>query len=160
MDHVFDAYIENVQNHSEISDDDKTKIVKFINLMPKYIGYADQLDTAEGEKFYDDFPDIPEGKFFNFAMALNIFNANRAFTLVKGTDWSKYSKPSTANAFFSSKDNSVQFPAGIIQVCLFALHFKLIFTCVDFLLDFQFSSQDPNFDPRRPGCMNFGALGG
>lgn len=134
MDHIVDAYIENVQHSSWLNVTEQSAIVNVIeNTLKKFIGYDDHLIT-DATNFYQNLTEFAPDDFFNQAMALNIFNADRTFNHKVGLDWSKYSQPQTVNAFFNSKDDSIQFPAGIIQ--------------------------DPNFDPKRSGSMNFGALGG
>jgi hypothetical protein len=35
---------------------------------------------------------------------------------VNKTDWKRHANPAVVNAFYSSLENSIQFPAGILQV--------------------------------------------
>lgn len=134
MDHIVDAYVENVNHSTWLNADESKKIIDVITLkMQKFIGYDDHLIT-HAKNFYENLTEFAPDDFFNQVMALSIFNADRTFNQKIGIDWSKYSQPQTVNAFFNAKDDSIQFPAGIIQ--------------------------DPNFDPKRSGSMNFGALGG
>jgi hypothetical protein len=37
-------------------------------------------------------------------------------------DWKRHSAPAVVNAFYSSIENSIQFPAGILQVIFFIMH--------------------------------------
>jgi predicted metalloendopeptidase len=39
-------------------------------------------------------------------------------------DWKRHSAPAVVNAFYSSIENSIQFPAGILQVSFFIVHCK------------------------------------
>ena len=38
---------------------------------------------------------------------------------VDKTDWKRHGAPAVVNAFYSSIENSIQFPAGILQVMKF-----------------------------------------
>ena len=62
----------------------------------------------------------------NMALRLNIFKVDK-------TDWKRHAKPAIVNAFYSSIENSIQFPAGILQGI--------------------FYSKD------RPNYLNFGGIG-
>ena len=37
---------------------------------------------------------------------------------VDKTDWKRHGAPAVVNAFYSSIENSIQFPAGILQVMI------------------------------------------
>ncbi|CAO1337140.1 unnamed protein product [Diamesa serratosioi] len=108
-------------------------------LMKKYIGYHDKLESKEADDYYNDLYEHPEENFLEMGLAFKIFETDRQYKrlydkhLKDTEDWTKYSKPATINAFYNSKDNSIQFPAGILQ--------------------------SPNFDKNRPDVMNFGAIG-
>ena len=52
---------------------------------------------------------------------------------VDKTDWKRHANPAVVNAFYSSLENSIQFPAGILQGVFF--------------------NQD------RPSYMNYGSIG-
>ena len=42
---------------------------------------------------------------------------------VDKTDWKRHANPAVVNAFYSSIENSIQFPAGILQVELLVFKF-------------------------------------
>ena len=52
---------------------------------------------------------------------------------VDKTDWKRHGAPAVVNAFYSSIENSIQFPAGILQGVF--------------------------FNSQRPKYMNYGAIG-
>ena len=54
------------------------------------------------------------GKYF----ATRIKNDPVFMTIVKvdKTDWKRHGAPAVVNAYYSSIENSIQFPAGILQV--------------------------------------------
>lgn len=107
--------------------------------MQKFIGYHESLRGDEAINFFIDLERWPEDNFLEMGLALNILTTDREFLRLhfkrseKVSDWTKYGKPATVNAFYNSKDNSIQFPAAILQ--------------------------RPNFDKNRPASMNFGAIG-
>ena len=66
-----------------------------------------------------------------------MFGTNYAFSKlrekVNKTDWVRHGRPAVVNAFYSPLENSIQFPAGILQGVFF-------------------SSERPNY-------LNYGAIG-
>ena len=113
--YVFKSYKERVKEVAWIGEDAKEIILKKIESMYKCTGYDAKLDSKEGINFYENLTDFKLDNFFENAMSLKIFNANRAATF-KGFDWAKYAHPHTVNAFFNAKLFSTDIPAGIIQV--------------------------------------------
>ncbi|XP_035795572.1 neprilysin-2-like isoform X1 [Anopheles albimanus] len=106
--------------------------------MATHIGYPDELmnDTKIAE-YYKDLEFQPESNYLNTILYMNQFGTTKAFKKlrqpVNKTDWITHSRPAIVNAFYSSIENSIQFPAGILQG--------------------QFFSYD------RPKYMNYGAIG-
>ena len=68
---------------------------------------------------------------------MSIFGTNYAFSKlrenVNKTDWKRHGNPAVVNAFYSPLENSIQFPAGILQGVFFS--------------------------SERPLYMNYGAIG-
>lgn len=114
---VFEAYLNVLKNISWVKEEDKQQVIHYTEKMQNeraFIGYHVNLET-EGPDFYKTLKEYPEEEFYNNAMSIKIFNAIRKSKLL-GFDWTKYSQPHTVNAFYNSKDGSIQFPAGILQV--------------------------------------------
>ncbi|CAO1337978.1 unnamed protein product [Diamesa tonsa] len=129
-------YSSSIEESNWMDKQTKTAANKTAMTMERYIGYEDQLRTKEAYEFYNDLEEYPEEKFLEMGLAFKIFETDREFKRLIGNmmnDWTKYSKPATVNAFYKSEDNSIQFPAAILQ--------------------------SPTFDSGRPKVMNFGAIG-
>lgn len=105
--------------------------------MAVHIGYPDELlDEAKLTEHYDGL-EIDSEHYLEAVMTMNKFGSDVAFGKlrkpVNKTDWVSHGRPAVVNAFYSSIENSIQFPAGILQG--------------------QFFSAD------RPRYMNYGAIG-
>ena len=108
-----------------------------VEKMTTHIGYPDELmDDNKLIEFYKTVT-VDENKYLESILKLNVFGTDRAFKklreAVNKTDWITHAKPAVVNAFYSSIENSIQFPAGILQG--------------------QFFNAD------RPKYMNYGAIG-
>ncbi|KAH8294815.1 hypothetical protein KR018_003377, partial [Drosophila ironensis] len=119
--------------------DDKTKkeAKEKLHSMATHIGYPDEmLDNEKLAKYYEKLNINPD-KYFESFLGMNIFGTDYSFNKlrlpVNKTDWVRHARPAIVNAFYSSLENSIQFPAGILQG-----HF---------------------FNAQRPKYMNFGAIG-
>jgi len=105
--------------------------------MVAHIGYPPELlDMKKLEGLYDGL-ELSENDYFGNALRTTIFGTNYAFSKlrekVNKTDWVRHGRPAVVNAFYSPLENSIQFPAGILQGVFF--------------------SSD------RPLYMNYGAIG-
>ncbi|XP_016962478.1 neprilysin-2 isoform X2 [Drosophila biarmipes] len=108
-----------------------------LHSMATHIGYPDEmLDNEKLASYYAKL-DIDPDKYFESFLGMNIFGTDYSFNKlrlpVNKTDWVRHARPAIVNAFYSSLENSIQFPAGILQG-----HF---------------------FNAQRPKYMNFGAIG-
>ncbi|KAL7729560.1 hypothetical protein ACLKA6_007848 [Drosophila palustris] len=119
--------------------DDKTKkeAKEKLHSMATHIGYPDEmLDNDKLAKYFEKLEINPD-KYFESFLSMNIFGTDYSFNKlrlpVNKTDWVRHARPAVVNAFYSSLENSIQFPAGILQG-----HF---------------------FNAQRPKYMNFGAIG-
>ncbi|XP_046742992.1 neprilysin-2 isoform X2 [Diprion similis] len=105
--------------------------------MATHIAYPDELlDDKKLEEFYDGLELSPNdymGSILNLTLFGTEYSFERLRKPVNKSDWVSHGRPAIVNAFYSSIENSIQFPAGILQGAFF------------------------NND--RPRYMNYGAIG-
>ncbi|XP_061402137.1 neprilysin-2-like [Musca vetustissima] len=131
---VFDNILDEV---SWMDDKTKAEAKRKLKHMTTHIGYPDEmLDDNKLAEYYDKL-DIDADKYFESFLKMNVFGTDYSFNKlrlpVNKTDWIRHARPAVVNAFYSSIENSIQFPAGILQG-----HF---------------------FNAHRPKYMNYGAIG-
>ncbi|XP_026683285.1 neprilysin-2-like [Diaphorina citri] len=119
--------------------DNKTrrKALEKAKAMTAHIAYPDELlDDNKISEFYDKL-EIDPNNYYKSILNLTKFGTGYSFSLlrkpVNKTEWISHGHPALVNAFYSSIENSITFPAGILQGSFF--------------------SND------RPKYMNFGAIG-
>ncbi|KAF7279498.1 hypothetical protein GWI33_007175 [Rhynchophorus ferrugineus] len=105
--------------------------------MSTHIAYPDELlDNKKLEEFYDAL-ELDENQYLNSILNLTLFGTRLSFKRlrqpVNKTDWITHGRPAVVNAFYSAIENSIQFPAGILQGVFFSAD--------------------------RPRYMNYGAIG-
>jgi len=103
----------------------------------EHIGYPAELtDKGKLEELYQGL-ELNSTHYLGNALNMTVFGTNYAFSKlrekVNKTDWVRHGRPAVVNAFYSPLENSIQFPAGILQGIFF--------------------SND------RPRYMNYGAIG-
>ncbi|XP_019873601.1 neprilysin-2 isoform X1 [Aethina tumida] len=105
--------------------------------MSTHIGYPDELtDDKKLEEFYGNLeldPDNYMRSILNLTLFGTRFSFKRLRQPVNKTDWITHGRPAVVNAYYSSIENSIQFPAGILQGVFFSAD--------------------------RPRYMNYGAIG-
>lgn len=102
-----------------------------------YIGYPDELLQDElVEELYKGVQ-LARTNFYQNVRDLRIWSTDYAFSQLrkpnKRGDWKKHARAAVVNAYYNSLENSIEFPAGILQGAF--------------------------FDAERPNYMNFGAIG-
>ncbi|XP_050295817.1 neprilysin-2 isoform X1 [Anthonomus grandis grandis] len=105
--------------------------------MSTHIGYPDEmLSDKKLEEFYGDL-ELDENQYLPSILNLTLFGTRFSFRRlrqpVNKTDWITHGRPAVVNAFYSAIENSIQFPAGILQGVFFSAD--------------------------RPRYMNYGAIG-
>lgn len=102
-----------------------------------YIGYPDELLQDDLiEELYSGLT-MSRSNFYQNVRNLRIWSTNYAFGQLRKSnkrgDWRKHARAAVVNAYYNSLENSIEFPAGILQGAF--------------------------FDSDRPNYMNFGAIG-
>ncbi|XP_011312064.1 membrane metallo-endopeptidase-like 1 isoform X2 [Fopius arisanus] len=105
--------------------------------MTSHIAYPDELlDDSKLEEFYQDL-ELSDENYLQGILNLTLFGTEYSFSKlrkpVNKSDWVTHGRPAVVNAFYSSIENSIQFPAGILQ--------------------------DSFYSNDRPRYMNYGAIG-
>ncbi|XP_031634008.1 neprilysin-2-like isoform X2 [Contarinia nasturtii] len=129
-----------ILNEVEWMDEEtRESALKKLGTMYSHIAYPDEfMDDSEIEKYYKKL-EIDENNYLSSFLNKNIFGTDYAFSKlrkpVNKTEWvtGRHSYAAVVNAFYEPTENSIQFPAGILQG-----HF---------------------FSPDRPRYLNFGAIG-
>ncbi|CAH2034230.1 unnamed protein product, partial [Iphiclides podalirius] len=105
--------------------------------MAAHIAYpGEMLDNDKLTEFYTGL-EMSADKLMESVLNLTLFGTEYLFKKlrepVNKTDWVTHGRPAIVNAFYSSIENSIQFPAGILQGAFFSA--------------------------TRPAYMNYGAIG-
>jgi len=108
-----------------------------LSTMKEYIGYPQEIMVKENlEELYKGLNVSPDDHFRN-GINMSVWGTNYAWgklrEKVDKTDWKRHGRPAVVNAFYSSIENSIQFPAGILQGNF--------------------------FEPNRPSYLNYGGIG-
>jgi len=130
FDHILDD-LEWMDDSTRVRAKDKLRTMK------EYIGYPEEiLEDWRLEELYSGLNINPDTYFTN-GINMSVWATNYAWGKLREkwdkTDWKNHGRPAVVNAFYSSIENSIQFPAGILQGVFF------------------------NAD--RPTYMNYGSIG-
>lgn len=110
------------------------------NSMKSQMAYADELrEDSKLVEYYTarGYPEVDADSYYD--SVLNIGKASTNYSLsrlrqpVDKDEWSAFVAPAVVNAFYSSLENTIKFPAGILQGAF--------------------------FNPDRPHYMNYGGIG-
>merc|ERR1712218_70827 len=87
--------------------------------MKEYIGYPEEILVEKNlEDLYETLEVGSDSHFLN-GINLSVWGTNYAWKKLREkvdkTDWKRHGAPAVVNAFYSSIENSIQFPAGILQ---------------------------------------------
>ncbi|CAL7951565.1 unnamed protein product [Xylocopa violacea] len=120
-----------------MDDETRKSALKKAASMSSHIAYPDELlDDKKLEDFYENL-ELTTDNYLEGILNLTLFGVEYSFSKlrkpVNKSDWITHGRPAIVNAFYSSIENSIQFPAGILQGAFF--------------------SND------RPRYMNYGAIG-
>ncbi|XP_055324267.1 neprilysin-2-like [Sitodiplosis mosellana] len=120
-----------------MDDETRKSALNKLKAMSTHIGYPDEImDNAKIEKYYENL-EIDENNYLSSVLNMNVFGTDYAFNKlrkpVNKTDWVNYAHTAVVDAYYSPLDNSIEFPAGILQGQLFSAD--------------------------RPNYLNFGGIG-
>ena len=106
-----------------MDDDTKVKAHGKLDKMKDYIGYPKEiLNNTALEEVYEGL-EISDETFFYNAINISKWSTNKSFKKLREkvdkSDWKRHANPAVVNAFYNSIENSMQFPAGILQVIMF-----------------------------------------
>lgn len=92
--------------------------------MTTHIAYPDELlDDKKLTDLYENLTLDANADYLRNAINLTVFGTNYAFKRlrepVNKTDWISHGRPAVVNAYYSPLENSIQFPAGILQGAFF-----------------------------------------
>ena len=115
----------------------KAAAIEKAEAMVTHIGYPPELlDMSKLDDLYKGLQ-LNSNDYYGNALRSTMFGTNYAFSKLREAvdkmDWVRHGRPAVVNAFYSPLENSIQFPAGILQGVFF------------------------NSD--RPKYMNYGAIG-
>jgi neprilysin len=139
VDNIRDEFKVMLKEITWMDDETKKGAEQKADTISSQIGFADELiDDAKLTEYYDSFGvTIDPAKYFDSAILMNVAsstrNNRRLREAVDKNDWTSFVTPAIVNAFYSSLENSIKFPAGILQGAF--------------------------FNAERPQYMNYGGIG-
>lgn len=138
VNNIREEMYEIISNVDWMDENTRKAALEKAHAMAAHIAYPDEiLDNEKLTAFYDGLVVSLDGTYlegvFNTTKWSQEYNYGRLRDPVNKTDWRTHGRPQIVNAFYSPTENSIQFPAGILQGVFF--------------------SED------RPNYMNYGAIG-
>ncbi|XP_058823169.1 neprilysin-2-like [Topomyia yanbarensis] len=125
VNNIKSAFVDILKNVKWMDEITRQSALDKVGSMVTHIGYPDELMYDRNiAEYYDGLQLKPDESFLNAILLLNRFKTTKAFKRlrqpVNKTDWVSHSRPAVVNAFYSASENSIQFPAGILQGHFFA----------------------------------------
>jgi len=114
--HEFDRILNEI---SWMDGETRERARKKLSTMKEYIGYPKEIMIEKNlEDLYENLH-VNAGDHFINGINMSIWGTNYAWGKLREkidkTDWKRHGQPAVVNAFYSSIENSIQFPAGILQ---------------------------------------------
>ena len=102
-----------------MDDETRVRAKEKLRTMKEYIAYPDEILVEKNlEDLYEDLHVGTDSYFLN-GINVSVWSTNYAWKKLREkvdkTDWKRHGAPAVVNAFYSSIENSIQFPAGILQ---------------------------------------------
>ncbi|XP_049945688.1 neprilysin-2 isoform X2 [Schistocerca serialis cubense] len=137
VDDIRQEFLHILQEVDWMDEGTRKKGLEKAKSMAVHIAYPDELlDDNKLDQFYEKL-DVSPTLYLESVLNLTKFGTNYSFSRlrqpVNKTEWITHGRPAIVNAFYSSIENSIQFPAGILQGAFFSAE--------------------------RPKYMNYGAIG-
>ncbi|KAF5269286.1 hypothetical protein FQR65_LT02587 [Abscondita terminalis] len=134
---VKDKFIKLLETVSWLDATTRNHALKKAAAIATHIGYPSELLNDDKISEYYSKMNINFDSYLSAILSVSLFNDNRDFEKLHGkfnkSDWPQHAIVTEINAFYSPEENSICFPAGILQGAF--------------------------FDSNRPNYMNYGALG-
>merc|ERR1719461_2037785 len=102
-----------------MDDETRSRAMEKLRTMKEYIAYPEEILIEKNlEELYEKLHVGSESHFSN-GINMSVWGTNYAWKKLREkvdkTDWKRHGAPAVVNAFYSSIENSIQFPAGILQ---------------------------------------------
>lgn len=125
VDNIMIAFKEMIEEIEWMDSETKINARDKANTIASQMAYADELlDDSKLVEYYLNFPaTVDEGSYYD--SMLNLGKASTAYSLsrlrdpVNKLEWPAFVTPAIVNAFYSSLENTIKFPAGILQGAFF-----------------------------------------
>jgi len=129
--HDFDSQV------SWMDAETKRRAKNKLGAIREHVGYPKELlDVSNVDKLYSGL-EVDVADFYGNGLRLSVWGTTyywgKLREKVDKEDWRKHSNPAIVNAFYSAIENSIQFPAGILQGTFFG--------------------------KKRPAYLNYGGIG-
>ena len=98
----------------------KVKAHTKLQSIKDYIGYPQEiLNNTLIEDLYDGI-EVTNNTFYQNSINMGkwsiVYSWSKLRDQIDKTDWKRHANPAVVNAYYSGIENSIQFPAGILQV--------------------------------------------
>lgn len=119
VDYLMKEFINILENSDWMDATTKKKAIEKAGAFKKWIGYPDQLlnDTLVNQ-YYEKL-NIDPNEYYKNVIGYNKFVTDKSYSKLREpndkNDWKKHSFAATVNAFNYLDDNSIEFPAAILQ---------------------------------------------
>ncbi|CAB4068160.1 MMEL1 [Lepeophtheirus salmonis] len=126
-----------LQEITWMDEQTRTRAINKLAAIKEYIAYPEEIMKVENlEELYKGLK-INNNTYFENEKSLSLWSYSYLWKKLREkidkTDWKRHAEPAVVNAFYSSIENSIQFPAGILQGVF--------------------------FNKNRPHYMNYGSIG-
>ena len=101
----------------------KVKAHTKLQSIKDYIGYPQELlNNTLIEDLYDGI-EVTNNTFYQNSINMGkwsiVYSWSKLRDQIDKTDWKRHANPAVVNAYYSGIENSIQFPAGILQVIFY-----------------------------------------